>query len=128
MYIDSFVIDCIYSKIKIEYSGTHAPHNDTPLYGRRAYWRLYMPDGTYVAKVTAPVKTINPRQKTLEKLLKAELRKRLGEIGFRMDIDNYGCMRVVESDPYSVRRLLELVEGKYTNIHFKELYRARIGA
>lgn len=128
MYIDSFVIECIISKLKIEYGGCHAPHNDTPLYGRRAYWRVYLEDGTYVAKITTPVKTLNPKPKTLNKLLRAELRNRLGEIGYRMDIDNYGCMRVVESDPYSLKRLLELVDGKYMDIHFKQLYRARMAA
>ena len=115
MRIWSSVVDLIIKQARVEYSGTHSPDPNCPLYGRCAYWRIYIGD-TYVCKVTARVKTLNPKQATLDKLLRAELQRRIEAIGFCMDVDHYGQMREIRVDPYGVRPLLDLVEGKYMDI------------
>lgn len=122
MNIYNSCIDLIVQQCRIEYNGTHAPHNETPLYGRRAYWRVYIGD-SYVCKITAPVKSLNPKQATLDKLFKAELAKRIQAIGYSLDVDHYGCMRVISVDPYGVRALVDLLEGKYTDILKRQLDR-----
>lgn len=104
-------------RLRVEYGGCHAPHNETPLYGRNAYWRLYI-DDAFIAKVTAPVKAMEPKPATLEKLLKAAVKARIENIGEVCETDHYGQIYVVKCDPSSVRRLLELVEGQYIDLPF----------
>jgi hypothetical protein len=120
MRIWNEIVDCIIQSIKIEYNGTHCPHRETPLYGRSAYWRIYTQDGQFVSKITTPVKTLNPKPKTLEKLFRAELKKRLQAIERVVETDHYGMIVTYEVDPYHVRSLIELVERKYINLDFKK--------
>lgn len=101
-----------HKSFRAEYHGTHAPHNNTPLYGRRAYWRIYVGD-RFIAKVTTPVKSMNPKQATLDKLLKAEIKKRIEAISERVELDHYGMVVIIKTDPYSIRPLTELIEGQY---------------
>jgi hypothetical protein len=119
MYIENSALDLLIKTLRIEYSGTHNSDPKAPMWGRRAYWRLYLGD-TYIAKVTAPVKSLQPKQITLDKLLKAELRKRIEAITERLQFDHYGQMQIVALDPYSVRRLVESLEGKYIDIEMRK--------
>lgn len=113
MHIWETLLDCLISQIKIEYNGTHNSDPSAPLYGRRAYWRLYLSDGTYVCKMTTPVKSINPKQRTLDKLFKAELKRRIEAISEHVTTDDYGRVQIEYRDPYSVKRLLDAIVGKY---------------
>lgn len=124
MYIPNSAVQLIMAQVRVEYSGCHAPHSETPLYGRRAYFRLYIGDD-YIAKVTVPVKTMNPHKATLDKLLLAEVKRRIEAIGPELDLDRYGCMRVVDRDPYGVKRLLDLVEGKYIDQECRRAQRSK---
>lgn len=119
MYIQNDILDLMISKLTIEYSGTHNSDLKNPLWGRRAYWRIFMQDYGFVCKITAPVKSINPTQKTLNKLFRAELKKRLNAIDTIVQTDHYSQIHVIEIDPYSVRTLLKCVQGKYLNLEKK---------
>lgn len=116
MKIYDEVLDAILENIKIEYAGTHNSDVNSPLWGRAAYWRLYHLDGTYITKVTAPVKSIRPSSATLSKLLKAEVRKRIEAIQERCEADDYGQVHVYMNDPYIIRSILSVVEGEFLHI------------
>lgn len=119
MYIQKSIVQAILKskKVTIEYSGTHNSDFKNPLYGRRAYWRLYLQDVGFVCKVTTPVKSLNPKKETLDKLLEAELLKRLSAIDLSVDLNSYGQVTGPrEIDPYSVKRLLSVVVGEYLDL------------
>jgi hypothetical protein len=116
MYIQDALIDLILDTCKFEYNGTHCPHRETPLYGRAAYWRAYLPTGTYVCKITTPVKTLNPKPATLRKLLKAELKSRIREIGNNCTFDHYGQVEIRHCDPSGVMPLVESIKGMYPDL------------
>jgi hypothetical protein len=107
MKINNKRLDRIISKLTIEYNGCHAPWSDTPLYGRNAYWRIYI-NNTFVAKITAPVKSMQPRNNTLQKLFKSALKKRLERIRKAILIDDYGYEYRRKLDPSSLRSLIPL--------------------
>lgn len=113
MYIGDHVLDFLISQLVIEYYGTHNSDQKNPLWGRHAYWRVYLKDGTYIAKVTVPVKCIKPGAALQARLLKAELRKRLEAIGEVCEYDHYGMVQIGTSDPYGIRSILSAIEGKY---------------
>jgi hypothetical protein len=121
MYISNRVLDLLIELIKVEYGGCHAPHNDTPLYGRSAYWRIYLPDGTFVAKITTPVQSLNPTKKTLQRLFKAELKQRINDIQIVMDTTYSGQMFISERDPSSVKPLMKFLENKYYDLELSKL-------
>lgn len=79
-----------------------------------------MQDGTYISKVTAPVKVINPSKKTQLALLKAELKRRIGAIQEVCEADRYGQVQVYMIDPYSIRRILDVVEGRFVNVQYNK--------
>lgn len=120
MTIPNSLIDLIISRCTIEYNGTHAPwsqeHGNNGLYGRHAYWRVFVPGIGFCCKITAPVKSINPKQKTLDKLLRAELRKRIEAIQEHVETDHYGQLYIAMRDPYSVRRLVESIDKAYVTM------------
>lgn len=95
------MIERIIDNADIEFRGCHAPHRETPLYGRAAYFMIDH------CKVTFPVNSLNPRKSTLRKGLIKELRRRIESIGYRMDVSWSGYMQLCEYDPYSVKRLVE---------------------
>lgn len=119
MYISNSLIELILSRCTVEYSGTHAPHcpklGNKGLWGRAAYWRVYVPGVGFTCKITAPVKSINPKQATLDKLLRAELRKRIEAIQETTELNHYGEVETFMRDPYSVRRLVESIHGAYVD-------------
>lgn len=120
MYIDNSLLNLLISQLTIEYNGCHAPHRETPLYGRAAYWRVYYKD-TYLNKITTPVKSLNPKPETLKKLFKKELQKRIEAIHERCTADHYGQIHLEQRDPYSIRPMLELIlVGKYPHFDFKK--------
>lgn len=119
MRIDNYLIDLIVANIRVEYCGTHNSDPNSPLLGRAAYFRLYHKDGTYISKVTTPVKVINPSIKTRDMLLKRELKRRIEAIQETCETDRYGQVHIYMIDPYSIRRVLDAIEGKY--VHTKEL-------
>lgn len=123
MYIDSALLDLIIASplITIEYSGTHNSDPKAPLWGRRAYWRVYIQGSGFAMKITAPVKSINPSKKTLAKLFKAELNKRFNEIHERFTTDHYGRMQVEYRDPNNIRQLLKVAEGYYFDLYSKQV-------
>lgn len=114
MRIANSLIDLILSRCTVEYNGTHNSDRQNPLWGRAAYWRIYVPGYGFSCKITAPVKTMHPRQSTLNKLLKAELRKRLEAIEETCETNHYGEVQVYMTDPYSVRPLINAIDGAYT--------------
>lgn len=118
MLIWNSLVDLIVDspKLTVEYSGTHCPHPETPLYGRAAYWRLYIAGYGFMAKVTAPVKVLNPQPKTLDKLLRAEIKRRIEAIQDVVETDHYGQVYVIHRDPYGVERLLDLIKGEYVDL------------
>jgi hypothetical protein len=123
MYIDNHLLDILISTLKIEYNGTHNSDPESPLWGRRAYWRVYLADGSYSAKITAPVKSINPRPATLAKLFRAELKRRIESIHERCTTDHYGNIQIEYRDPCSVKRIVESITNKYVDIHFRDTHR-----
>lgn len=118
MYISNSLIELIISRCTIEYNGTHAPwcskKGNKGLYGRAAYWRVYVPGYGFACKVTAPVKSLKPKQKTLDALLRKELRKRIEAIQETCEADHYGQVHTFMRDPYSVRSLIESIDCAYT--------------
>lgn len=116
MRIYDEILDAIIENIKIEYNGTHNSDKDSPLWGRCAYWRLYHLDGEYISKITTPVKSIRPAKATLDKLLKAELKKRIEAIVEHCETDHYGQVHIYMRDPYSIRSILKVVEGQFLDI------------
>lgn len=114
MYIQDSLVDLILKRVKIEYSGLHSSNG----WSARAYFRLYTQDDTFLAKVvTGPIKSKNPKQKTLDKALKTELKKRFQSIQIVVDTDHYGQVskpRIV--DPYSVMKLVDLIQSKYYDL------------
>lgn len=122
MYISDSLIELIISRCTIEYNGTHNSDRKNPLWGRAAYWRVYVPGYGFCCKITAPVKSINPKQKTLDKLLRAELRKRIEAIQETCETDHYGEVHIYMLDPYSVRRLVESIDKAYTNWDGEKTY------
>lgn len=124
MYISKALYDFMFSKLEIEYSGCHNSDPKNPLWGRRAYFRISL-NGTYYNKVTVPVTVLEPTKKQLNSLLKKELLKRINEIGLMLDVDGYSHCRIIEVDPYSVKRLVhDFFENKYLDIDYKEWYRS----
>ena len=106
MYISKWYLDRILTEAKFTFNGCHAPHPDTPLYGRRAYFSVECSLG-YVSKITFPVESMNPSQKTLDKGLRKEIEKRINAIQLKLDCDHYGTASIIEVDPYSIRPLVE---------------------
>ncbi len=117
MYISNSLLELIISRCTIEYNGTHNSDRNNPLWGRAAYWRVYVPGIGFACKITTPVKSINPKQKTLDKLLRAELRKRIEAIQETCETNHYGEVQVFMRDPYSVRSLVESIDGAYTEYY-----------
>ena len=109
---DSF-LDLLISRIKIKYNGCHSPHPSEPFYGRAAYWYVSDHEGVYCCKITTPVTIMVPTPEELKVLFKAELQKRIGAIGEICEIDDFGRVQITAIDPYSCRRLLRAIEGKY---------------
>ena len=120
MRIQKSLVDLILKQVRVEYNGTHNPDPKNPLWGRAAYWRLYIGD-SYVCKVTTPVKSIKPKQSTLDRLLKAELQHRLESITESLEADPYTQVVIVRYDPYGVRRLLDLVVGQFYDLKMREV-------
>ncbi len=120
MYIWTELVNAIvdHPKLKIEYGGCHSPHNETPLYGRNAYWRLSIddPNSHFFAKVTAPVKSLNPTKSTLDKLLRAAIKERIMAITEVVECDHYGQVYIAQRDPYSIRGILTLIDGEYVHL------------
>lgn len=114
MRISNSLIDLILSRCTVEYNGTHNSDRNNPLWGRHAYWRVSVPGYGYCRKITAPVKSINPKQKTLDKLLRAELRKRIEAVQETCETNHYGEVCIYMTDPYGVRPLLNAIDGAYT--------------
>jgi hypothetical protein len=123
MYVSDYLLNLVIKTITVEYSGTHCPDPKNPLYGRCAYYRLYTPGGGFACKLTFPVKSLNPKQATLDRLFKAELKRRFEAIHERLDTDHYGQMSVVWRDPSGVRVLLKHLEGKYYQFVERDLER-----
>lgn len=119
MYIESTLLDKIMELCKFKYGGCHAPHNETPLYGRVAYWRAYLPDGTYVCKITTPVEVLEPEPAQLQKLLRIEVKKRFKEIHELVMCDHYGKIKIVYRDPNGIKPLLKCILDKYYDQDFK---------
>lgn len=114
IHVSRKMIERIIDNAEIEFRGCHAPHKDTPLYGRKAY---FMVDD---CKITFPVKSINPRTKTLREGLINELKRRVEAIKLCVDVSWSGCMRVVKYDPYSVERLfLKYNEGQNLDLPYR---------
>jgi hypothetical protein len=112
MNVPKHIVEYILDNASIGERGCHAPHNETPLDGRRAY---YMIDHV---KVTFPVKSLKPTQSTLRAGLIKEMQRRFASIGFALDVNWSGTVSVVERDPYSVLPLLtKYVDGKNERIH-----------
>jgi len=124
MYISSQVLDLLISKLVIEYNGTHNSDPKSSLWGRRAYWRIYMHGHGFAGKITTPVKSINPKPATLQKLFRAELRKRFEAVQMQCCTDHYGQIYQQTADPYSVLPLLKAVEGKYLDIELRQAAQA----
>lgn len=119
MFIQTSIVNAIIvsPKIRIEYSGTHNSDPKNPLYGRRAYWRLYLEGYGFVCKVTAPVRSINPKQSTLNKLLVTTLKERLSAIDYVVGLNPYGeISKPYKIDPYSCEKLLDAVTGEYIDL------------
>lgn len=123
MYIDNALLDLIIASplVTIEYSGTHNSDPKAPLWGRRAYWRVYIQGSGFAFKITAPVKSISPKKATLDKLFKAELKNRFEAIGEHFTTDHYGRMQVEYRDPYSVKQLLKVAEGYYYDMYSRQV-------
>lgn len=119
MYIDNALLDILIKTLVIEYNGTYNSDPKNPLLGRAAYWRVYLEGYGFVCKITTPVKSIKPKQATLDKLLRAELKKRIEAIHERATTNHYGEIGIEYRDPYNVRRLVESLERKYIQIYFK---------
>jgi len=111
MYIQNTIIEFILTQVEVEYSGTHNSDPKAPLYGRCAYWRIYL-DGSFVCKITTPVKSINPKPATLHKLLVEELSKQFRAIQDRIETNEWGQIWRQHSDPYSVEKLLSVVKER----------------
>jgi hypothetical protein len=118
MYIDDKVLDILINSLTLEYHGCHSPDSTDPLWGRCAYWRVYYKD-KYYAKITTPVKVLEPSKKQLKTLFKKELKKRIDSIGYTLDVNSYLAMSVVVCDPYSLKGLVEdVLCGKFIDIDF----------
>lgn len=115
MYIQDSLLDLLISQLTIEYNGTHNADSKNPLWGRHAYWRVYL-NGSFVAKITTRVHSINPRPETLKKLFKAELKKRIGAISETVEADHYTQVYILQRDPYGVRRLVEHLKGQFYDL------------
>jgi hypothetical protein len=113
MYIQESVLNLIISKCTIEYSGTHNPDPKHPLWERRACWRVFVPNYGFACKITTPVTSLNSTKKTLDKLFKAELRKRIEAIQETCTTDHSGMVVVFTIDLHSIRSILKCVEGSY---------------
>jgi hypothetical protein len=64
-------------------------------------------------KITAPVKSLNPKQATLDRLLREALKERINNIREVCETDHYGKVYIVKRDPSSICPLVELIEGEY---------------
>lgn len=121
MYISNSLLELIINRCTVEYNGTHTPwskeYGNKGLYGRCAYWRVYAPGLGFICKITTPVKSINPKQKTLDKLFRIELRKRIEAIQETCEINHYGEVNISMRDPYSVRSLVNSIDGAYTEYY-----------
>lgn len=120
MKIDDVLIDCILEEVNLEYGGCHNSDRDNPLWGRCAYYRVYSKDGHYLSKITFPVKTLEPRESTRLKLLRAEIKHRVESITEYCTTTWSGQVVIEERDPYSVQCLLDLIKNKYISIHYKK--------
>lgn len=127
MYISVASVEFILSQCRVEYSGTHNSDSKNPLWGRAAYWRIYLGD-TYICKITAPVKSINPRPATLHKLLVNELRERIFSIGEYVEMDHYAQIKIERRDPSGVERLVNNIVGKYWDIETRKKFLESKGA
>ncbi len=125
MYIGNSILDLIMKEITIEYNGTHNSDPKAPLWGRRAYWRISHKNLRGCMKITTKVYSVNPRSETLKKLLRVEIKRRIEAIQECMTLDNYGQMYIQQSDPYSIRPLIEIFERKFLEF---EMRKHRIGA
>lgn len=116
MRINSSLIDLIIGRCEVEYNGTHAPWDkekgNKGLWGRAAYWRITPPGGVSV-KITAPVKSIKPSNKTLGTLLRKELKRRIEAIQETCEVNTYGEVHIYMTDPYGIRRLVESIDRAY---------------
>jgi len=113
MFIDESLLKLIISLVDVTYAGCHCPNNAEPLYGKAAYWRIYDKDGMYLSKITSPVPEMEPSEYDLSILFEAELRRRFEAIHERCTTDNYGKIEVISCDPYRIKPVLRLIEGKY---------------
>jgi hypothetical protein len=117
MRIDGHLLDLLLSRVRVEYSGVHNSDPKNLLWGARAYFRLYAKDtDSYITKITVPVNTLKPSKKTLDRLLRAELKSRLGEIEEVCTTDGYGRVQIESRDPWSLRYILNLIDGKYVDL------------
>lgn len=110
MRVNKYVLDLILKTCRFDYNGCHAPHSSDPLYGRAAYWRAYLPSGTYVCKITTPVDKLEPDQAELAELLRLELSRRLEDIQYVAQPDEYGMVEIRTVDPSRVFELVRAVE------------------
>jgi hypothetical protein len=74
-----------------------------------------------VAKLTAPVKAMQPKEETLRRLLKEELYKCIQAIGPVCETDHYGQVVIYDVDTYEVKPLLRLIDKKYTDLLAKKI-------
>lgn len=123
MYIDNVLLDILIESLVIEYNGTHAPWcnklGNKGLWGRAAYWHVSVPGTNISHKITARVKSLNPKPETLKKLFRAELQRRIESIHERVTTDHYGQTYLWSLDPSGMRPLVQTILGKYINIHYK---------
>lgn len=117
MHISDSILDLVIKRCIFEYSGVHSSNG----WPGRAYWRAYVPEVGFVCKiVSGPLKSKNPKQSTLDKALKAELKRRFHNVQVVVDTNHYGEVsspRII--DPHSVLGLFKVVEGKYMDLMLK---------
>ncbi len=114
MYIYSSIIEQIIKRCTFEYSGVHSSNG----WPGRAYWRVYVPEYGFACKiVSGPLRSKNPKQATLDKALRAELKRRFDAVQVIVDTDHYGQVSSPRiNDPTGVMQLLKAVEGKYLHL------------
>ena len=118
MYLSDSLLDLVLKRCSVEYRGLHSSGG----WPSRAYYMLSV-EGKSLSSckvVTQPIKAKQPKQATLDKALRAELRRRFDAVQVLVETDHYGQVqqpRII--DPHGVLPLLQTISGNYVYLMMK---------